>query len=206
MLYKIAFLYFGNSYDAEDALQEVFIKLLYNSPSFKDLKNSINFVEPDDYMQTRIFAEISSKKKSKNKSRKGFKTAISAVLCCAILIVGLGFGIPKSNSKVTGDVDLYSSDGNIFILNVYAAENKESISITDHTVTVPDWKLSKEFDENGELDSINGYSENGFFSISGENIKYVKYTCETAYLDASDEDYKKYLIENDEYYDFIVPY
>ncbi len=39
MLYKIAFLYFGNSYDAEDALQEVFIKLLYNSPSFKDLSH-----------------------------------------------------------------------------------------------------------------------------------------------------------------------
>lgn len=36
MLYKIAFLYFGNSYDAEDALQEVFIKLMYDSPSFKD--------------------------------------------------------------------------------------------------------------------------------------------------------------------------
>lgn len=36
MLYKIAFLYFGNSYDAEDALQEVFIRLLYKSPSFKN--------------------------------------------------------------------------------------------------------------------------------------------------------------------------
>ena len=56
----------------------------------EDLKNSINFVESDDYMQTRLFAEISSKKKSKNKSKKGFKVAISAVLCCAILIVGLG--------------------------------------------------------------------------------------------------------------------
>ena len=39
MLYKIAFLYFGNSYDAEDALQEVFFKLLYDSPSFKDLNH-----------------------------------------------------------------------------------------------------------------------------------------------------------------------
>ena len=36
MLYKIAFLYLGNSYDAEDALQEVFIRLMYNAPSFKD--------------------------------------------------------------------------------------------------------------------------------------------------------------------------
>ena len=36
MLYKICFLKFCNSYDAEDALQEVFIKLMYNAPSFKD--------------------------------------------------------------------------------------------------------------------------------------------------------------------------
>jgi RNA polymerase sigma-70 factor (ECF subfamily) len=36
MLYKIAFLYLGNSDDAEDVLQETFIKLLYNSPNFKD--------------------------------------------------------------------------------------------------------------------------------------------------------------------------
>lgn len=36
MLYKIAFLYMGNPDDAQDVLQEVFIKLLYNAPSFKD--------------------------------------------------------------------------------------------------------------------------------------------------------------------------
>ncbi len=36
MLYKIAFLYFGNAADTEDALQEVFIKLLYRAPSFRD--------------------------------------------------------------------------------------------------------------------------------------------------------------------------
>lgn len=32
MLYKIAFLYFGNPYDAEDALQEVFVKALQKLP------------------------------------------------------------------------------------------------------------------------------------------------------------------------------
>ena len=39
MLYKIAFVYFGNPHDAQDALQEVFIKLLYGSPTFKDLEH-----------------------------------------------------------------------------------------------------------------------------------------------------------------------
>jgi RNA polymerase sigma-70 factor (ECF subfamily) len=36
MLYKIVFLYLGNADDAEDILQEVFIKLLYNAPLFKN--------------------------------------------------------------------------------------------------------------------------------------------------------------------------
>lgn len=36
MLYKIAFLYLGNADDSEDVLQDTFIKLLYNSPGFKD--------------------------------------------------------------------------------------------------------------------------------------------------------------------------
>lgn len=36
MLYKIAFLYFGNSYDAEDALQEVFVKALQKLPDGTD--------------------------------------------------------------------------------------------------------------------------------------------------------------------------
>ena len=39
MLYKIAFVYLGNHHDAEDALQEVFIRLLYASPTFRDLEH-----------------------------------------------------------------------------------------------------------------------------------------------------------------------
>lgn len=35
MLYKIAFLHTADKDESEDILQEVFIKLLYKSPSFK---------------------------------------------------------------------------------------------------------------------------------------------------------------------------
>lgn len=36
MIFKIAMTYMGNKADAEDVMQEVFIKLLYNSPKFND--------------------------------------------------------------------------------------------------------------------------------------------------------------------------
>ncbi len=36
LLFRIAFLHLGSAHDAEDVLQNVFIKLLYSSPEFKD--------------------------------------------------------------------------------------------------------------------------------------------------------------------------
>lgn len=36
MLFKIAMVHLGNKEDAEEAIQETFIKLLYKSPEFKD--------------------------------------------------------------------------------------------------------------------------------------------------------------------------
>ncbi len=36
MLYRIAMIYLGSKQDAEEALQETFIKLLYKSPKFND--------------------------------------------------------------------------------------------------------------------------------------------------------------------------
>ena len=36
LLFRIAFLHLGSTYDAEDVLQNVFIKLIYNAPQFKN--------------------------------------------------------------------------------------------------------------------------------------------------------------------------
>lgn len=36
LIFKIAFLHMGSTCDAEDVMQNVFMKLLYNSPDFKD--------------------------------------------------------------------------------------------------------------------------------------------------------------------------
>ena len=176
----------------------------------EDLKNSINFVESDDYMQTRLFAEISSKKKSKNKSKKGFKVAISAVLCCAILIVGLGFGIPQALIDDTTALQLANdmdTNGNIFIMSVRAAEseNAEYVSVTDHTVILSEYKLDKvileddgsmTFDETGDLS----------LSIKGKNIESVRMQCEKGEFFKFDTDVFEYLCSTNELYNIIVPY
>lgn len=39
MLFKIAMVHLGNKEDAEEAMQETFIKLLYKSPDFRDLEH-----------------------------------------------------------------------------------------------------------------------------------------------------------------------
>ena len=39
MLYRLAMSYLGNAYDAEEAVQEAFIRLLYKAPSFVDAEH-----------------------------------------------------------------------------------------------------------------------------------------------------------------------
>ena len=39
MLYRLAMIYLGNAYDAEEAVQEAFIRLLYKAPSFVDAEH-----------------------------------------------------------------------------------------------------------------------------------------------------------------------
>ena len=39
MLYRLAMIYLGNAYDAEEAVQEAFIRLLYKAPSFVDTEH-----------------------------------------------------------------------------------------------------------------------------------------------------------------------
>lgn len=167
-----------------------------------DLKNSLNSITPDSYMETRLFAAVKDAESPKKKNRRIFKAAVCTVLCCAVLVAGVGIGIPK---KIIGDSneDVVVSDvdysGNYFVMSVYAAEkDKETaIPIDDHTVTFPDYKLEKRFSSDGL--EIHGSSDNSSFGISGENIKSVKIKCKTGYFrihNTSGGDYREYTFED----------
>ncbi len=172
----------------------------------EDLKKSIDSVQADEYLKTRLLAKIADAKKPKRKKRKAFKMAASAVLCCTVLAAGLGFGIPQRmiDEQTVQKPDM-DTNGNLFILSVYAEENKEGTPVTDHTVFVPDYKIQKAYDKNGDLEGIKGHSENGFY-ISGNNIQSVKYICKTGAFHVFDVALRDYLIENNQYFDAVVPY
>ncbi|MDE5995375.1 MAG: hypothetical protein K2G56_00470 [Eubacterium sp.] len=172
----------------------------------EDLKNSMNSIEPNSYMETRLFAEIKDAEKPKKKSKRLFKAAVCTALCCAVLVAGVGIGIPK---KVISDSDTNvvqtENTNNYFVMSVYAAESdkKTATPIDDKAVTLPDFKLKKEFGSDGL--ELRGSSENSGIRISGENIKAVKFKCQTGPLDVWDLDMSEYLRENGKHYDIIVP-
>lgn len=180
----------------------------------EDLKSSINSVKPDSYMETRILAAVQDAEKPKKKNRNMFKAAVCTALCCAVLVAGIGIGIPKkviSNSNenvISSDAD-YS--GNYFVMSVYAAEkDKETaIPIDDHTVIFPYLKYDIQRYGDGVSIGIGGKedSDDGTaFKISGENIKSVKIKCETGEFLVWGFDMLHFLQENETYFDLIVPY
>lgn len=44
MIFKIAMTYMGNTADAEDVMQEVFMRLLYKSPEFNDIEHEKRWI------------------------------------------------------------------------------------------------------------------------------------------------------------------
>lgn len=174
----------------------------------EDLKNSINSINADDYLETRLFAKVSEAEKPKRKNKKMFKAAVCSALCFVVLVAGIGAGIPKKDAD-NGNENVVASDvdysGNYFVMSVYAAESdkKEATPIDDHTVILPDCKLEKRWTSDGL--EIHGSSNQSGFEIKGENIKTVKIKCETGTFDIWDFDMLNYLRDNGMYYDVIVP-
>lgn len=178
-----------------------------------EIKNSIKNIEPDFYLESRLSEKV-IEAAPKRKDKRKLTAAVSFVLCLAVLIAGIGFGVPRKNAdenKNPGStVGTDASHGNyMFIMSVAAQENDDSgektyIPIDDDTLTLPDYKLSAEYDENGEV-QLHGHSESAL-SVSGENIKSVRYISELSALYVVDWDLMAYLKQNDEYFDVIVPY
>ena len=173
-----------------------------------DLKNSINSIEPNSYMEARLFAEVSSAEKPKKKGKKMFKAAVCTALCCAVLVAGIGIGIPKNVVSDNGETVVETKNSNnYFVMSVYAAEkDKETaIPIDDHTVTFPDYKLNKAvLHSDGHM----SYDESGSLSllVKGENINSVRIQCKNGEIFLFDWDMFEYLRSTNQFYDIIVPY
>lgn len=157
-------------------------------------------IKPDYYLKSRLQAKVLSVKPKCRKS-KPLIAGISTALCAALIITAVSFGgsgdAPAEIS--TSDTGVSQAQNtNFFVMSVSAAEG-ENIAINDSSVTIPDCKMT--FD--GE--SLHMSSETDF-TVNGENIKSVKFGCETGTICVIDIAKIHYLQDNNEYYDIIVPY
>jgi hypothetical protein len=164
-----------------------------------EFRQSINDeIKPDYYMKSRLKAKVLSARVQKTKKKK-LVPALSVALCFALLVVGGEFGTQffKNDTQNT-TTPTTASVNNFFVLNVSAKEG-ESLPVNDTSVTFPNSKL------NFDGDSLHMSSDTDF-TVSGDNIKYVKFTCETGDFDIFDTAKLNYLKDKGEYYDVIVPY
>ncbi len=168
-----------------------------------DIKKTLESVKPDCYMEKRLGEKISDSAPKKRSKKKILVAAVSCALSLAVLVTGLGFGVlPKNNADNEQTADGKNSSGNMFIMSVSAEE--VSVPIENASVTFPVGKLSVDYDEYNQPE-VN-YSAENVLSVSGKNIAYVTYKSEFGNFSVSDFDKLHYLIENNSYYDVIVPY
>lgn len=64
MLFKIAFLHLGSTHDAEDVLQNVFMKLIFNAPAFKDNEHEKAWLIRVTQNQCKNLLKASERRKS----------------------------------------------------------------------------------------------------------------------------------------------
>lgn len=175
----------------------------------EDLKNSIDNIKPDPYMETRLAQKVYESAPKKRSKRKLAIAAVSGFLSLAVLITGLGFGGLWQSPEIISPAPTTDSpaSNNTFILSVYASETDEPIytQIDDDMVTLPDYKLT---DINSYSDGSMEYKSKGnlSFEIKGENIKSVRIQSDISEFHILDFTKLVYLKANDEFYDLVVPY
>ena len=179
----------------------------------EDLKNGMDHIKPDPYMETRLAQNVLEAAPKKRSKRKLAVAAVSGILSLAVLITGLGFGGLWQGTDIIAPppgTDSPASD-NTFILTVYASETDEPIytQINADMVTLPDYKLNDVIPDPDSPDSDGvAYIETGdlSFEIKGENIESVRIQSDISEFHILDFTKLEYLKANDEWYDLVVPY
>ena len=179
----------------------------------EDLKNGINNIKPDPYMETRLAQNVFEAAPKKRSKRKLAVAAVSGFLSLAVLITGLGFGGLWQSPEIISPAPTTdsSASNNTFILTVYANETDEPIytQVDDDTVILPDFKLNGVIPDpdSPDLDGVEYLTTGDLsFEIKGENIESVRIQSEKSELIYFDFTKLEWLETNDELYDLVVPY
>ena len=138
----------------------------------EEIKNSIENIKPDFYMEKRLYEKISDAAPKKRSKKKFLIAAVSCTLSLAVLAAGLGIAaLSKNNTGNDQNADGRNSVGNRFIMSVSAEE--VSVPLENASVTFPVGRLEVSSDEYG-IPEVN-YSAENVLSVSGNNIASVTY-------------------------------
>ncbi len=169
----------------------------------EEIKNSIENIKPDFYMEKRLYEKISDAAPKKRSKKKFLIAAVSCTLSLAVLAAGLGIAaLSKNNTGNDQNADGRNSVGNRFIMSVSAEE--VSVPLENASVTFPVGRLEVSSDEYG-IPEVN-YSAENVLSVSGNNIASVTYRSKFNNFMVRDFDKFHDLVKNNSYYDIIVPY
>lgn len=171
-----------------------------NKEFYKDIMSG---VQPSESSVERI---MDMTKESKKKFK--LAPALALVACVAIIVTGVFGGTAISAKLNPVDVtNTISSSNNFFTITAYAGEgdNRVGKKLNDDNIVLMDYHFSRKYDKDGAIE-LHGSGDSSF-SVTGENIKSVSYSCKNGVLGYI-IDYNKivYLRSIGKYYDVILPY
>lgn len=181
----------------------------YMNKNRNSIKGTFSNIRPSDECIERV---LNMTKDNKNTKRIKFAPALAIVACMAILVTGIfGSGAVNGRTKVAdalpSTTQATAPSNNFFTITAYAEEGGEKIptELKDDKVVLQDYRIWRQYDADGALE-LHGSGKSGF-SVSGENIKSVTYSCKTGIIRFSvDINKVNYLIKEGKYYDVILPY
>lgn len=166
-----------------------------------EFKKAFDDVSPDMFMQTRILANI----KSKKKKRFPLKAVISAALALVVVVACVGSISYKS---------MYT-DRPFSVMVVDASDDMHvTEEISAGSISLP--ILNIEYDPQGAWSTNNITGESGYapsvgvssqcgLAVSGDDIASVRYECQNDMLTYGYTAKMYYDIQNQDYYSVIIP-
>ena len=163
-----------------------------------EIYNSIDAITPRKELLVSILEH--SDKRAKLRLRKCVPVIAAALVIVFAIVYFTSAG--NRNDNTTPIVPSQINNNNIFIMTV-SAKDGEKHRVNEANVKVAEVKLKPVKNEDGTYACE--LNKEALFSVSGDEIEAVTFECLNGSFPIIDEEYREYLIAENEYYDLSVP-